>query len=383
MINVLADRYLYNLKTYLPKDIHLTLYDPDKGLPSDLNSIHGLLVRTVNPINKKTLGNITKQLSFVGTASAGADHVDINYLNKKGITFSHAPGCNARSVAEYVATALLLWAENRDKDLTRLSLGIIGVGHVGTQVIKLMDKMEISTVAYDPPREKREYNFTSASLDQLLNCDMLTIHTPLTREREFPTYYWLDDEKLSDRQFELIINTARGGIINEEALLNAKANGSVGDIIIDVWENEPNFDLKTAEQAFIKTPHIAGYAVQSKENATKIVVNAMLDHFDISRPENRHSSNPRILDKDISTFDSLSSLLAELHPIKKYESKLKKIICDHPDERGKRFNQLRVDFPLRQDFAHTYLPASYFERYPVLKPLGFTMKATKAQKSER
>jgi erythronate-4-phosphate dehydrogenase len=372
MINVLADRYLHNIKTYLSDDIHLTLYDPEQGLPSDLNSVHGLLVRTVNPINKKTLGNIAKHLSFVGTASAGTDHVDTNFLTENGITFAYAAGCNARSVAEYVATSLLIWAENRNKDLNGSTLGIVGAGHVGTEVIKLMDKLKISTVAYDPPREERESGFISASVDQLLACDMLSFHTPLTTKGDYPTFHWLDDEKLSNRKYELIINTARGGVVDETALLKAKVNGFVDDIIIDVWENEPDFDLKTAGQSFIKTPHIAGYSVQSKENASKTVADALLNHSDIPHPKNKNQLKPRILEKDINTFDSLSSLLLELHPIKEYESKLNKIIRDHPNQRGMYFNKLRVEFPLRQDFEHTCLPDSYFERFPVLKTLGFS-----------
>lgn len=376
MLNVLADKYLHKITSYLPDTIDLTLYDPERGLPKDLNKTHALLIRTVNSINKKTVPNIPPSLSFVGTASAGSDHVDIEYLKKHNVLFCNAAGCNARSVAEYVATALLLWAEEREVKPSDISMGIIGVGHVGSQVTNLLDNLNISYSAYDPPREMRDPDFNSASLKQVLNCDVLSFHTPLTTEGEFPTYHWLDAEKLSQYQFKLIINTARGGIIDENMVLEAKNSGTVGDIIIDTWEGEPDFSLTTAEQAFIKTPHIAGYSKQAKSNASKITAFALLDHFDIPKPKNTAERSSRIFSKEISEFNSLSSLLAELHPILKYEFKLEEIIAEHSTERAKYFNRLRAEYPLREEFAQTYLPACYFKRFPILEKLGFSLRGT-------
>lgn len=372
MINVLADQYLFNIQSYLPENINLITFDPAQGFPKQLSRAHALLVRTVLPVGKQTIPHIPAQLEFVGTASAGSDHVNIDYLTKHGIEFTNAAGCNARSVAEYVAVALLLWGENRKKDLTSLTLGIIGVGEVGSRVSRLMGKLGISTVEFDPPREKREAAFASASCTELLECDILSFHTPLTKDGDYPTYHWLDEEKLSGQPFELIINTSRGGVIDEQAVLQSKAKGKIRDIIIDVWENEPEFSLATARQAFIKTPHIAGYSVQAKENASRIVANAMLNHFDLPVKEKDKDQHSRILNKDIATFESLSELLTELHPIKEYEMELQRIIADHPEERGKPFNRLRAEFPLRQEFANTYLPQSYFDRFPILEKLGFS-----------
>lgn len=374
MINVLADQYLYNIQSYFPENINLQLFDPSKGLPAELPEAHALLIRTVIPINKQTLPSIPSQLSFIGTGSAGTDHVDLAYLHQNSITFADAAGCNARSVAEYVATSLLLWAESRQKKIHQLSMGVIGVGHVGSHVIDLLDQLEVSTVAFDPPKEKRDPDFTSASLPEVLNCDVLSFHTPLTRKGDFPTFHWLNEEKLKDYQFELVINTARGGVIDESALIQAQTTNQVGDLIIDVWEDEPHINLTTAKQAFIKTPHIAGYSIQAKENASKLVANALLDHFDIKKITQNSAPNPQIMRKNISSFDSLDSLLKTLHPIKEYETKLDHIIHHYPEKRGAKFNILRAEFPLRQEFAEIYLSPSYFEKYPVLSSLGFSRK---------
>ncbi len=378
MINIFADRYLHNITTYLPSNINLNLFDPANGLP-DLESAHALLIRTVSPINKQTLPNIPTQLKFIGTASAGTDHVDINYLRRNNIRFSDAAGCNARSVAEYVGTALLLWAENRNIKITKLSAGIIGAGQVGTRVIELADKLGIRTVVYDPPREKREASFTSASVEEVLACDILSFHTPLTTKGPYPTFRWLNRDKLATRNFKLIINTSRGGVIDESALLEAKNENTAGDFVIDVWENEPDFNLDTAEEAFIKTPHIAGYSEKAKNNASKIVAENLLEHFDIPKPQNQKEQNSRIVNEQVSAYPSLSSLLTELHPIRKYEEQLESIIQQHSSERGKHFNNLRTEFPLREEFQQIYLPSSYFKKFPVLKDLGFSLRSAHSE----
>jgi erythronate-4-phosphate dehydrogenase len=372
MINVLADQYLYNIRSYLPENIKLSLFDPAKGFPSEVNSAHALLVRTVIPVDEQTLPEIPKNLEFVGTASAGMDHIDVDYLQKNGITFANAAGCNARSVAEYVATSLMIWAEQRSQDLEKLTVGIIGAGNAGGRVIELLQQLEISSLIYDPPREEREPNFKSASLEKVLECDILSFHTPLTTTGSYPTYHWLDAQKLSAFRFQLIINAARGGVIDETALLKACKDGAVEDFILDVWEDEPNINLGSTEKAFIKTPHIAGYSIQGKENASRLVADALLKHFDIPTPVLSKNDQRYIFDEPLSDFETLSELLVELHPIKKYDAKLQNIIKSHFEERGERFNKLRAEFPLRNEFKNIFLPAPYFEKFPVLKKLGFS-----------
>ncbi|WP_445666479.1 4-phosphoerythronate dehydrogenase [Fodinibius sp. AD559] len=372
MINVLADQYLYNIQSYLPESVNLQLFDPAQGLPSEIDQAHALLIRTVIPINKQTLPNIPKNLTFIGTGSSGTDHVNRQYLAEHNIHFADAAGCNARSVAEYIATALLLWSEKRNIDLSNLSVGIIGVGHVGTEVIDILNSIGLQTVAYDPPRAYRDPDFATTSLDEVLSCDILSFHTPLNRGGKYPTFHWLDEKKLSENTFHLIINSARGGVVDESALLAAMKKGTVRDAIIDTWEDEPKIHLETAGAAFLKTPHIAGYSVQAKENASKFVADKLINFFELDRPDNANEAGQITLKKELSQFDSLSSLLTDLHPIKKYEKRLAAIIRDHPETRGELFNKLRAEFPLRQQFTHIKLPSAYFKHFPVLKALGFS-----------
>ncbi|MDZ7658454.1 4-phosphoerythronate dehydrogenase [Fodinibius sp.] len=372
MINVLADQYLYNIQSYLPESVNLQLFDPAQGLPSEVEQAHAMLIRTVIPINKQTLPNIPKNLTFIGTGSSGTDHVDSQYLGNHNIHFADAAGCNARSVAEYIATALLLWSEKRNKDLSTVSVGIIGVGHVGTKVADILKKVGLQTVTYDPPRDQRDSGFTTASLEEALSCDILSFHTPLNKKGKYPTYHWLDQRKLEGRTFDLIINSARGGVVDERALLNTMKQGKIRDIIIDVWENEPDIHLDTAGAAFLKTPHIAGYSIQAKENASKFIADDLIDHFDLERPQIETNDQKIIFDKRPDEFTSLSSLLIELHPIKNYEQQLTEIVKNHPHKRGEMFNKLRAEFPLRQQFAQIHLTKTYFKQFPILKELGFS-----------
>src|SRR5699024_7915341 len=163
-----------------------------------------------------------------------------------------------RAVAEYVTSALLIWADEKSRDLTECSVGIVGAGRVGSSLKNILDRLNIPVVAYDPPREQREPAFTSASLKGGLGADILTFHTPLTSAGTYPTLNWLNLDKLKNRSFDLVINTARGGVVNEQALLSAHSEGRVKDMIIDVWDGEPDFNDEFACKAFIKTPHIAG-----------------------------------------------------------------------------------------------------------------------------
>ena len=372
MISIAADQYLFQIEQYLPPSVSLSLYDPAEGLP-DLNGVNALLIRTVNPITPQSLPDIPNSLSFIGTGSSGTDHVNQKYLAKNQITFADAAGCNARSVAEYVATALLLWAEKTNSVIGDLTVGIVGAGNAGQQVLELLGKMGLSTVAYDPPREERDPNFKSSSLSQVLDADILSFHTPLTKSGDYPTYHWLDEQKLSSSNFELVINAARGGVIKEESLLKAFESKKSSDFILDVWENEPEVQLATAQQAFLKTPHIAGYSVQAKQNASKFIADALIKHFKLSASPSKDKKDVQPIEENIEGFRSLPELLSILHPIKEYESRLQDILTKTPHKRAEKFNTLRAEFPLRHEFSYITLPKSYFERFPILKKLGFNM----------
>ncbi len=364
MIKVLADKYLYKIEDFLPDEIDLTLFDPQQPLKKIPCGTQALLIRTTTKLNSETYQNLPPSLEFAATASAGTDHVDIPWLQSRDITFAGAAGCNARAVAEYVATTLLIWVDMRSIDL---SVGIIGAGHTGSAVQKILTALGIHTVAYDPPREEREPAFQSASLNEVLSCDILTFHTPLTFEGNYPTYHWLHEEKLENKHYKLIINAARGGVVDEMALLKAFKNKHLDKYILDVWENEPVFDDEIAKNAFIKTPHIAGYSIQAKHNASAIIAKSFCEYFNKKLPMVPFPKKNEQIDVPSSIF-SLAGLLYFLHPVGEYDQMFSKLIGKIPQRKKTGFGKIRTSHPLRYEYGSLHLAEEFIEQ-PNLLPL--------------
>lgn len=366
MIKVIADQNLYRLEEFLPEDVNLTTYDPNLGLP-EISGFDALLLRTVSKLNERIFPEIPASLKFVGTGSSGTDHVDIEYLKSNGIEFADALGNNARAVAEYVMTALLLWREKNGKALSDFTYGIIGVGKAGSAVAQIFDCFGLKYTLYDPPRAEREPEFNSATLEEVLDCDVLTFHTPLSCTGKHPTLHWLDEEKLKNRSFELIINVARGGIIDEVAVSKAMDSDCVRNIIIDVWENEPDFNPDFANRAFIITPHIAGYSEQSKLNASMMICTKLCAFFGLKCPPTKDlyltkEQNPAHLNY------SFEELLLRLHPIKEYDASLRDL-ASRPDK-ATLFQKLRTDRPYRYEYTFLKLNAELLNEFEDLKRLG-------------
>ena len=285
MIRLLADRHILLDLTPLSQHLEVSLYDPVEGIPANVDQFDALLVRTVTPVNETTLPENPGRLSFIGSATAGLDHVDQPWLEKQGITFANSPGCNAVAVGEYVATSVLIWSLETATQLSGLTAGVVGAGHAGSAAGERLERLGLETVYYDPPREERDPAFRSSTLEEVLSCDLLTFHTPLTNDGPYPTRHWLNHDKLEIHPYKLVINAARGGIIDELALLEAKRGDQVQNYVLDVWENEPLFDDILLANALIRTPHIAGYSLQAKRKASIMVLESLFRHFGIDPPE--------------------------------------------------------------------------------------------------
>lgn len=347
-MDILADQYLYKLNEFLPKACSLTLYDPEEGFPDDAPQFDAFLVRTVTAINKRTLPD-TERLQFIGSATAGTDHIDTDYLERCGIEFAHSAGCNSRAVAEYVITALYRWGEQKGTDPEKLKVGVVGCGNAGSALIGLLDKLNIERVMYDPPKEEREDTFQSASVDELLSSDVLSFHTPLVQSGTYATRHlcsagWLD------KKFKLIINTARGGVVDERALFSAMEHDFVDDAVLDVWENEPVFSDQMAQKSLIATPHIAGYSRQAKWRASEIVVRQLCNHFDLDYSE--PDMNDRLKRKQAEQIKehSFSGFLWKNNNIEFYDRKLREMIGLPDREKASNFAKLRSQTETRFEY---------------------------------
>lgn len=291
-----------------------TIYiDGEDIKADDVRDADALIVRTRTRCNAKLLDG--SKVRFIATATIGYDHLDVCFLNKTGIRWANCPGCNAASVAQYVQNALILLASHgcwkndlitpvdtlvtkNERDVFKsLTLGIVGVGHVGTQVFHMAKKLGFKRIFLcDPPRAKREINNNIFStLGELArNCDIITFHTPLTNKTQntyCPTYHLAEECFFSSlRHNVVIINTSRGEVIKTDLLKHALNTGKVRAAIIDTWENEPYIDQELLQMAFIATPHIAGYSADGKANSTRMALQAVAKFFE----------------KDISIFKKIS-----------------------------------------------------------------------------
>ncbi|MEX0660799.1 MAG: NAD(P)-dependent oxidoreductase [Balneolaceae bacterium] len=369
-MKVLVNRYLYKFKEMLPENVTVDFFDAEQ-FPNQANTYDALFLNTTTPINDTTLPDPGK-ISFIGTGSAGDDHINKEYLKQQNIQFANAVGCNAKSVAEFVMTALLCWSVEREKSLQDSKVGIVGVGNAGQQLTALLNTFSIPYVEYDPPRHQRESGFKSDHFDQLMDCNILTFHTPLTSTGDYPTHHLLNKSWFSDKNFDLIINTARGGIVDETVLLKELNSGALSDTIIDVWENEPAFNAKLAKRSLFATPHIAGYSIQAKLRASKMIVDAFCDHFDLPKKE---MSEPEKFTPTLNgEYSSLAQILQDLHPISTYDNALKSLIETGIENRGKLFRTMRSTMQLRNEFSNTFIPDHYLKTYPELSLLGIQPK---------
>jgi erythronate-4-phosphate dehydrogenase len=234
----------------------------------ELNDADALMVRSVTKVNEALLAG--KPVKFVGTATAGTDHVDDAWLKQAGIGFSAAPGCNAIAVVEYVFSALLMLAERDGFALRDRTVGIVGVGNVGGRLQKRLEALGIRTLLCDPPRADRGDEGEFHSLDELVaQCDVLTFHTPLFKDGPYKSLHLADDALIRAlKPGTILINACRGPVVDNAALLNRLNAGQELSVVLDVWEPEPDLSVALLALVDVGTAHIAGYTLEGKARGT-------------------------------------------------------------------------------------------------------------------
>lgn len=329
-----------------------------------------LFVRSITKINENLLKGT--KVKFVGSATAGIDHVDTEYLKSEGIGFSSAPGSNANSVAEYVITALLIMAEKKKFSLEGLKIGIIGVGNVGTRVLKKIEALGMIPILNDPPLAEKTGDSIYKPLEELLNCDIITCHTPLTKDGDHPTYHLLDKSFLDKmKKDSILFNTARGGVVDEKPLKNLIQSGKFKGILLDVWENEPEIDLELLNIVDFGSPHIAGYSYDGKVLGTQMIYEGACGFFKIKPTWNpldfmAKPENPLV---EINPSEKIQTLLCEatssVCKVERDNFDLRKSFEVTEEEKGPFFDKLRKEYPRRWEFPN------YTVNFPEAKKLGF------------
>ena len=296
----------------------------------DVRDADVLVVRTRTRCNQQLLEGSKVQL--VVTATIGYDHIDTQWLQEAGIRWTNCPGCNSGSVAQYVECALLLLEQQKGLSLHESTIGIVGCGHVGSKVKAVAERLGMQVLVCDPLLDNPSF----VSLDEIeRRCEVITFHVPLTREGQYATWHMADEDFFHRLpRVPYIINTSRGEVVDNQALLQALQDGRVRDAIIDVWEHEPHPDAALLNKVFIGTPHIAGYSADGKTNADNMVIDAICQHFGLPHPG---IIAPPALPSDFKYTGS---------PLDLYNPMIdsQKLKAD-----ASQFEQLRNNYPLRRE----------------------------------
>jgi len=327
--------------------------------PQVIKDADVLVVRSVTPVGSDLLAAST--VRFVGTATIGFDHIDINYLNSKGIGFSSAPGSSANSVAEYVVAALLSVAEKRDIKLEGKSIGIIGVGNVGSRVERKVRALGMRPLLNDPPLYRQTGDSKYLPLEQLFECDFITLHTPLTYEGIDRTFHLADQELFNSLKTGCVfINTARGGIVDTTALKQAIKSEKLDSAVLDVWENEPSIDVELLRIVDLSTPHIAGYSLEGKIGGMTMVYEAACKYFGVAAEYGIEDFLPepqvKSLEVDTRRPDKqqiLHETVHQVYPINRDDFNTREIAMVAPENRARFFDDLRKNYPVRREFYNT------------------------------
>ena len=280
-IRIVADDKIPFLKGVL-EDVAEVRYLP--GSKIDQAAVHqadALIIRTRTHADKRLLS--ASSVKFIATATIGFDHIDTGYCENQGIYWTNAPGCNSSSVEQYIVSALLAMAEKHGFLLKDKTLGIVGVGNVGSKVAHVAKALGMSVLLNDPPRERIEGRGEFSSLNMIKDqADIITFHVPLNKGGIDNTFHLAERNFFSELKKKMIlINTSRGEVVEGSALKEALKAGRLKDAVLDVWENEPGPDPKLLELTGIATPHIAGYSVDGKANGTRMSVRALSEFFNL------------------------------------------------------------------------------------------------------
>lgn len=348
----------------------------------NIKNYDALFVRTVTKINDKLLEGT--KIKIIGSMTSGIDHIDRNYLRRNKIKLLYAPGSNARSVAEYVIASLLVFAKIKKISLKGKTIGIIGAGNVGTKVAQMCEAIGMRVLLNDPPKYNRTKNKKYLSFKKFSDADIITLHIPLTFRGKYKTFHLIDEEFLSTiKPGTILINTSRGAVIDEKMLI--KFRKKLGGLIIDVWENEPEINIELLKITDIGTPHIAGYSLDGKFNASYIVYKKLCKFLEIRPnikkndvfPEINEKKDVLIIQNDI--FNTLYRTILQIYNPLNDHKNLFRMIGFEPRARRKYFEDLRRNYPVRREFPNYVLRmsdrlSSLQKLVEIFRSLGFKIE---------
>lgn len=268
-MKIIADDTIPYLKGAVEPTADIDYLPSEDFTPGAVRDADALIVRSIDLCDRKLLEG--SRVKLITTATIGFDHIDTQFCDEAGIAWKNAPGCNAASVGLYILSSLITISRKRGEPLGGKVLGIVGVGHVGKIVEHIGEALGMEVLRNDPPRVEMEGGAGFTSLDEIAReADIISLHVPLTHEGHHPTWHLAGETFFGSlRKKPWFINSCRGAVHDTSALVKAKEEGAVSEIILDCWENEPAIDRRLLSLATIATPHIAGFSADGKANATR------------------------------------------------------------------------------------------------------------------
>lgn len=316
---------------------------------NDLVDCEILIVRSVTRVNEELLKGTP--VKFVGTCTIGLDHIDLQFLDQQGIEWANAPGCNANAVVQYVFSSMAALMP----DWQEKTVGIIGCGSIGSRLHTRFKKLGVKVKCYDPFLTESE-QADLVEFNDVLNSDIITCHTPLTKSGSYPSFHLLDKKAYQQiPENALIINSCRGGVLDEMALLKILPEKKF-KLAIDVWENEPDLNFDFLDRVHIATPHIAGYTLEGRENGTSMVYQALINFLNI-----QGKSIEDVVTNDVVYFDStdinsvlakqdLNTVLLKCYPIAEDDQRIRE--GKKESNFGAYFDALRKNYPHRREYTY-------------------------------
>jgi erythronate-4-phosphate dehydrogenase len=376
-MKIVADENILSFLGKKPKGIHWVLKPGRTITPLDVVDADALLVRSITRVDAALLAD--SSVKFVATATSGTDHLDLDWLAAQGISVIDAAGANANAVAEYVLAALAELILEDDLALWDKTVAVVGVGHVGSVLIKKLRALGVYCIACDPLHQRiRDIDYVD--LDQALQADIICLHTPLNKEGPYATFNMINEKRLKTMNRDaVLINAGRGDVIDNTALLAHLQRFPDARVVLDVWANEPRPSAQLLARVFVGTPHIAGYSMEAKMSARQCVIKALVSHFSMNALQlstsaggpwrvhdqryERTSETSLIGDKtDARMFASIVSRSLELRALHRRFNDIYQVASrsDNPMDGAEVFDSIRRELTDRREFGATHVHAAGF-----------------------
>jgi len=346
-----------------------------KTTPEIVKDADAIITRTRTICNQQLLEG--SSVKFIATATIGYDHIDTDYCAKAGIQWTNAPGCNSKSVEQYIASALFVLAQTKGFHLKGKTIGVIGVGQVGSKVANVCELLGMKVLLNDPPRERIEGSEQFCSLSQIMKeVDIITLHVPLNMQDVDTTYHLADANFFNSLVHKpIVINSCRGEVLDTLSTKAALKNGLISGFVVDCWENEPDIDRELLDLVDLATPHIAGYSKDGKANGTSMSIQAISRFFGLGI-DHWHAQQVELPQHTIIELDGLN--LSEEEIIAKAVLATYDIQTDDAALRlnPEQFEKLRGDYPVRREYPVYTIHAKNVNQVilETIKALGFKIE---------